>query len=54
MQMRQHPAAAVDLDFELIALEETRFSSQAFDLAANYPPGSISRWIVRWSVLRRE
>jgi hypothetical protein len=34
--MREHPAAVLDCDLELVALKETRFSSQPLDLAANW------------------
>jgi hypothetical protein len=48
----QHPTPVLDRDLELVALEETRFSSQPFDLAANSPSRSSSRTALRSSVFR--
>jgi hypothetical protein len=42
-QVREHPAPVLDRNVEVVALKETRLSSQPLDLAANFPSAAVLR-----------
>jgi hypothetical protein len=51
-QVREHPAAVLDCDLELVAFEKYRFSSQPLDFAFNFRRALSSWRRLRSSVLR--